>query len=112
MIQCSKVYKVGRSEFHPVRILNPVTYNENTQLNDVIKTKDNLINEQGIRRISLAGFDKIVKDNSFILNVESTNTINGKLKLVLPILFLLIFILIHFFIAFYRKQSVKANLSN
>ena len=89
-----------------------VYYNENTQLNDVIKTKDNLINEQGIRRISLAGFDKIVKDNSFILNVESKNTINGKLKLVLPILFLLIFILIHFFIAFYRKQSVKANLSN
>jgi hypothetical protein len=89
-----------------------VYYNENTQLNDVIKTKDNLINEQGIHRISLAGFDKIVKDNSFILNVESTNTINGKLKLVLPIVFLLIFILIRFFIAFYRKQSVKANLSN
>ena len=88
-----------------------VYYNENTQLNDVIKMKDNLINEQGIHRISLAGFDKIVKDNSFILNVESTSTINGKLKLVLPILFLLIFILIRFFIAFYRKQSAKANLS-
>jgi hypothetical protein len=89
-----------------------VYYNENTQLNDVIKTKDNLIKEQGINRISLAGFDKIVKDNSFILNVESTNTINGKLKLVLPIVFLSIFILIRFFIAFYRKQSVKANLRN
>lgn len=82
-----------------------VYYNENTQLNDVIKTKDNLINEQGYHRIELVGLNKIVKDNSSILNVESTNAINGKLKFVLPIVFILIFIIIRFFIAFYRKQS-------
>jgi hypothetical protein len=67
--------------------------------------KDNLINEQGIHRISLAGFDKI-KDNSFILECGAQNTINGKLKLVLPILFLLIF-LIRFFIAFIENSPQK-----
>jgi hypothetical protein len=89
-----------------------VYYNENTQLNDVIKTKETLINEQGDHRVELVGLDKIIKDNSATLNIENTNSVNGKLKLVLPILFLFSFILIRLFIGFYRKQSVKANLSN
>ncbi|MDI6045550.1 hypothetical protein [Flavobacterium yafengii] len=89
-----------------------VYYNENTQLNDVIKTKETLINEQGDHRVELVGLDKIIKDKSATLNIENTNSVNGKLKLVLPILFLFSFILIRLFIGFYRKQSVKANLSN
>ena len=88
-----------------------VYYNENTQLNDVIKTKEILINEQGIHRVELVGLDKIVKDNSTTLNIENTSSVNGKLKFILPILFVCIFILIRFFVAFYRKQSVKVNLT-
>ncbi|WP_348812042.1 hypothetical protein [Flavobacterium maritimum] len=84
-----------------------VYYNENTQLNDVIKTKDGLIIEQGNHRVKLVGLDKIVKDNSITLNVKSTHSVNGKLKLVLPILFIFIFIFIRFFIAFYKKNSLK-----
>ena len=38
-----------------------VYYNENSQLNEVIKTKDALINEQGGHRIELVNFDKIIK---------------------------------------------------
>ena len=85
-----------------------VYYNENTQLNDIIKTKEALINEQGTNRVSLIGLDKIVKDNSSTLNIENKSSINGKLKFVLPILFILCFILFRLFGAFYRKQSLKA----
>jgi hypothetical protein len=91
---------------------NLVYYNENTQLNDIIKTKESLINEQGFLRVDLVGLNSIVKENSSILNIENTTSINGKLKFILPILFVCVFILIRFFIAFYRKQSVKANLIN
>jgi uncharacterized membrane protein len=90
---------------------NLVYYNENTQLNDIIKTKESLINEQGFLRVDLVGLNSIVKENSSTLNIENTTSINGKLKFILPILFVCIFILIRFFIAFYRKQSVKANLT-
>jgi hypothetical protein len=38
-----------------------VYYNENTQLNDVIQTKDKLIKEQGNLRLELVNADKIVK---------------------------------------------------
>jgi uncharacterized membrane protein len=88
-----------------------VYYNENTQLNDIIKTKEALINEQGTNRVSLISLDKIIKDNSSTLNIENKASINGKLKFVLPILFILCFILLRLFIAFYRNQSLKALLN-
>jgi uncharacterized membrane protein len=86
-----------------------VYYNENTQLNDIIKTKEILINEQGVHRVELVGLDKIVKDNSSVLNIENTNSVNGRLKLVLPILFLLSFILIRLFLGYYKNQMRKSK---
>lgn len=82
-----------------------IYYNENTQLNDAIETKIRLINEQGNLRIYLVSLDKIIKDSSSTINVENTKLINGKMKLVLPLLLIFIFILIHFFIGFYKKQQ-------
>jgi hypothetical protein len=87
-----------------------VYYNENTQLNDVIKTKETLINEQGIHRVELVGLDKIIKDNSSTLNIENTNSVNGKLKLVFPVLFLLSFILISLFSNYYKNQMRKSKM--
>nr|WP_315161461.1 hypothetical protein [uncultured Flavobacterium sp.] len=87
-----------------------VYYNENTQLNDVIKTKETLINEQGNHRVDLVGLDKIIKDNNSTLNIENTNSVNGKLKLVLPVLFLLSFILIRLFLAYYKSQLEKSKM--
>ena len=84
-----------------------VYYNENTQLNDVIKTKNDLISEQGIHRIELVNYDSIIKEVSATINIINTKSINGKMKLVLPILFVSLFMLLRFFIAFYRKQMSK-----
>ncbi len=87
-----------------------VYYNENTQLNDVIKTKDQLVSEQGNRRIDLVSLDKIVKDNSIILNIKSTKSLNGKLKFILPLFFIFIFVFIRFFVTFYKKQQAISLL--
>ncbi len=86
---------------------NLVYINENTQLNDVLKTKDDLIREQGNHRIDLVSLDKIVKENSTILNIENKKSVNGKLKFVLPLVFIAIFIAINRFRKFYRTQSIK-----
>ncbi|MBC7605708.1 MAG: hypothetical protein H7199_01960 [Burkholderiales bacterium] len=82
-----------------------VYYNENSPLNDVIETKDKLIKEQGNLRIDLVGLDKIIKENSSTLNTENNESINGKLKLILPLLFILIYISIFGFIGFYKNQK-------
>ncbi|WP_243699451.1 hypothetical protein [Flavobacterium caseinilyticum] len=82
-----------------------IYFNENTQLNEVIKTKDVLINEQGKHRIDSVGYDKIVKDNSAITNIENTSSVNGKLKFIIPLLLIFGFILIKLFQRFYNKQK-------
>jgi len=86
-----------------------VYYNENTQLNDVIQTKNKLIGEQGALRMNLVSLDKIIKEESSTINILNNQLINGKLKLFLPIFFIFIFIFINFFINFYKKQLAKSK---
>lgn len=87
-----------------------VYYNENSQLNDVIKTKEALIGEQGTLRLQLLSLDQIIKSNSEVLNIKNTESINGKMKIVLPFLFIFIFILVGYFKSFYRRQLAKHNV--
>jgi hypothetical protein len=84
-----------------------IYYNENTQLNDVIKTKNDLTNEQGSHRLDLVNLNKIIKDNSTTINIKNTKGINGKMKFILPILFIFMFILVGYFNSFYKKQLEK-----
>ena len=84
-----------------------VYYNENTQLNDVIQTKDELVREQGNRRLDLIGMDRIIKDNTIMTNMEYRSAVNSNMKIVLPLLFILLFVLFGLFRAFYRSQTIK-----
>lgn len=88
-----------------------VYYNENTQLNDVIKTKDLLVAEQGIHQINLLGSDKIIKDVSVTLNIKKIGLLHGNKKIALPILFIVLFVLVNSFLVFYKKQSLMAMQS-
>ncbi|MCV2485640.1 hypothetical protein OD917_11940 [Flavobacterium sp. SH_e] len=82
-----------------------VYYNENTQLNDIIKTKETLINEQAIHKIELIAYDKIIKESSITTNIEYEKITEKYLKFILPVLFVLLFIFYRSFIKFYRRQN-------
>ena len=86
-----------------------VYYNENTQLNDVIKTKDGLINESGYLKNQLISLDKVVKENSRIINIKLDKGLRHKLRYVLPIIFIFAFIGFGIFMKFYRKQASKIS---
>jgi uncharacterized membrane protein len=86
-----------------------VYYSEKSQLSDVIKTKDLLVYEQGTHRLELVNLDTIIKENSSTLNIRNVKNVNGKLKLVLPVLFVFLFVLVGFFKSYYRKQMAKLN---
>lgn len=89
---------------------NLVYYNENTQLDEVLQAKYNLVSEQGNRRIELINYEKIVKDISIISNIEKASSN----KLIFPILLVFIFIAGKLFFSFYKKQAIifKENKSN
>ena len=81
-----------------------VYYNENTQLNDIIKTKELLITEQGNHKIELINYDKIIKESSVTINIEFSKY-GGYIKYMLPLLFILMFVFVRFFIGFYKRQN-------
>ncbi|QDW19513.1 hypothetical protein [Flavobacterium sp. KBS0721] len=86
-----------------------VYYNENTQLNDIIKTKDALLNEQSFHRLELISYDKTIKDNSISTNIENQKLIYLKFKFLLPLVFLALFIFWTLFLGFYKQQELKNN---
>ena len=86
-----------------------VYYNDNTQLNEVIKTKNELILEQGVHRIELLNLDKIIKESSATINIKNTKGLNGKMKIVIPFLLIFIFFLFGFIRAYYKNQLAKTK---
>lgn len=86
-----------------------VYFNENTQLNDVLQTKENLVGEQANLRINLVNLDKIIKESSVILNDKDSKGAKGKMKFLIPFLFLFLFITIQAMLNFYKRQSIKSN---
>jgi hypothetical protein len=85
-------------------------YNENTQLNDVIKTKQELLYIQGLNRLKLINFQNTIKEITFTLNSDTSKAVNGVMKFVLPIVLVLFFVFIHLFIRFYQKQLAKSKV--
>lgn len=84
-----------------------VYYNENSPLSELIRTKEELIRTQGYLRVNMVSADKIVKEVSQTLNMENRQATNGRMKLVLPLLLVFLFVFITLFRDFYRAQSQK-----
>ncbi|MES2545362.1 MAG: hypothetical protein V4548_10785 [Bacteroidota bacterium] len=78
-----------------------------SQLDDVLKTKDEMQRQQGYFKVALIEETKIIKDVSSIINKKNTEAVNGKMKLVLPFLFCFLYIFIFLFRKNYKKFKSK-----
>ncbi len=86
-----------------------VYYNENNQLNDIIKTKEELVKEQGNNRISLINSDKTIKEISSTINIKNTEGLKNKMKIVIPLILLILFFMVDVLRRFYKNQIIKRN---
>lgn len=86
---------------------NLVYYNDNTQLNDVLRTKDELIREQGSLRIDLVSLDQIIKRNATTLNLRDDSGLNGLMMFVLPIIFIVLYLMGAVMRKIYQNQKAK-----
>lgn len=86
-----------------------VYYNENIQLNDIIKTKQKLVTDQGKNRLKLISFDKTIKEINSTLNINDHKIVSGNFKLLFPLFFIFVFVLASLFSRFYRKQHLIAQ---
>ncbi len=84
-----------------------VVYTEKSQLNDVIYSKNILIERQEDNRINLMLYDKIIKESYIMSNMKEKSATSGMMKLLLPLIFILIFSVIVGFKKFYYRQKLK-----
>ena len=87
-----------------------VYISENNQLNEIINSKEDLINKQSYNRIRLINYENIIKEVTSTLNIKNTKGTNGKLKIVFPILFVFLFMVMVYSRKFYKRQMLKRNL--
>lgn len=86
---------------------NLVYNNENNQFNSFFELKNSLINEIASQRIALVNSNSIIKDISTVINIKNSKGTTGKMKLILPVLFVSLFFIFFLFSSFYKKQSLK-----
>jgi hypothetical protein len=69
-----------------------VYYNDNMQLNDIIATRNTLVIQQGNLQLDKEAYAQFIKEKSTTLNIRDTKAITSKLKVVLPMLFLIFYL--------------------
>jgi hypothetical protein len=86
---------------------NLLYYNNNTELNEIIRAKTVLLKEQDDNSVNRVNFTKVIKDNATLLNIKKVSATTGRMKFIIPLLFLLLFVIAVKFISFYKYQSAK-----
>jgi hypothetical protein len=85
---------------------NMVYLTENTKVSDLINIKHDLEETNIYSSISKIDQSKIIKDNTTLLNIKVSKLASTK-KILLPLLFLFLFICIYNFRKYYKKESNK-----
>lgn len=80
---------------------------ENSSLSELIQKKDELTYENQRLAIHNLEYDKIVKDQNISINKMNTAGVNNKMKLILPFLFIFIFLLGYWFSQVYKQQKKR-----
>jgi hypothetical protein len=89
------------------KIGSSITISENTGLSGLIEKKDDLILENQKLATNRLEFDRIIKDQDIVLNQMNTSGANNKLKFILPILFVLFYLLGYWFSKVYKQQKQR-----
>lgn len=88
-------------------------YVDNTDVFELVKLKEKLVREQGRSNIDKLNFTKTIKDSSMTLNMDKVGLTTGKMKFIIPIILLLVFVALVRFKNYYKSQVNKRTaLSN
>lgn len=86
-----------------------VYYNENTKLNEILATKNDLIENTAYEKILKINISKTIKDIGVILNNENHKGVSGKMKFIIPLILIFGFFFASVFRVFYNSQKRKLH---
>lgn len=81
--------------------------NENNEINALFTLKNGLLSEIANQKIQLQNINVYVKDLSITTNIIEEKGINNKLKIILPFLFVLLYLLGYKFSKIYKQQKQR-----
>ena len=84
-----------------------VTISQDSGLSELIQKKDQLIYENQTLSIHKLEYDKVIKDQDISLNQMNTKGVNNKMKIILPFLFVALFLVGYWFSQVYKKQKQR-----
>lgn len=85
---------------------NMVFLTENTQVNELLNIKHSLVESNLNGSIQKINQSKVIKDNTILLNIKTSKLASTK-KIVLPIVFVLLFVCFYNFRKYYRNEVSK-----
>jgi len=85
---------------------NLVFLNEKTELNQLIDIKQKIIDRNLYANVQKVDLSKVIKDNSIMLNTKVSG-LGSSMKLILPLLFLFLFVVIFNFRNYYKREVNK-----
>lgn len=84
-----------------------ITISEKSNIAELIGKKDQLINEIQFLKLNDNIYDKVIKEESISLNNLNKTPIFLKMKVILPIFLILLYLISHSFIKIYNKQKER-----
>ena len=84
---------------------NLIYNNENNEINALFTLKNNLLNEIANQKVELEKIKLYIKDLSITTNQMNTSGANNKMKFILPLLFVLFYLLGYWFSKVFKQQK-------
>jgi hypothetical protein len=84
---------------------NVMFKNDNSEVNSLITQKNDLISKIEIDKLILISQNKIIRENTIVLNKINNKGISNKLKFICPILFIFLFL----FISYIKRLNQKSQ---
>lgn len=86
-----------------------ITISEKNSIPELIEKKDNLLQEKQNLLINETVIDKIIKEESSIINIRDYKPLLLNNKILYPTILIVSYLIFYSFLSFYRKQSVRFN---
>lgn len=86
---------------------NIMYYNDNTPLHEVIRIKNKLTAEQAENKLERINYQSIVRESGTVINNKDTKGLRGKMKFIVPLVLLSLFLILSVMIKYYKWQMAK-----
>lgn len=84
-----------------------ISFSEESGISELINKKDQLIIETQNLYINKHEFEEIIKTQNISINNLNTKGLNHKMKLFLPVLFIILYLILYNFRVLYKKQMIR-----